>query len=401
MAQKPYYHDGKKYIEIRVYKRTPDGTRIRQKVKLNKNKHRISNQREADRIEFEIRKTLEDKSNSSLCWKWEQWHCECLKRMRLTLKESTAIDYDGGLKKWLPNEWIKKDIDKISRSGVYDLIFNGLKSMSEDVTSHTQKSVLRKIKRIFQMAIEEGLITLNPAIGIKIKTPPPKQLVLNSTEANTLLKEAKECNHRYYYHWAVALLTGMRNGELYSLQWKDIDFQTDLISITKQWTTKDGIHSTKNNKNRVIPISPNLKAVLLELKRLGPFQEHLRMGFNQQRVNSGVPMKSVETQLNDLVLPRCSEWRCGEQAAVLKGFCKMLGITEVRFHDLRATFITNLLSQGVSQAKTMAIVGHSSISTTNEYLRLAGVDVKVDTTDRLGYEPPKDSQSNIINFLGK
>ena len=38
--------------------------------------------------------------------------------------------------------------------------------------------------------------------------------------------------------------------------------------------------------------------------------------------------------------------------------------------DLRATFITNLLSEGVSLAKVMAIVGHDEVFTNNEYLRL-------------------------------
>lgn len=45
----------------------------------------------------------------------------------------------------------------------------------------------------------------------------------------------------------------------------------------------------------------------------------------------------------DLVLPRLQQWKDGEQAKVLRGFCSQIGITLVGFHDLRATFITNLL----------------------------------------------------------
>ena len=138
---------------------------------------------------------------------------------------------------------------------------------------------------------------------------------------------------------------------MYILRWPDIDLETGLISVTKQWTTKDGLHPTKNNRNRVVPISPDLKGLLLELKQLGPFKEVLRPGFNKQRKASGVPLENMATTLNDLVLPRGPEWRCGEQAKVLKAFCKQIGIPEINFHDLRATFITNLLSQGVSLAK--------------------------------------------------
>ena len=40
-------------------------------------------------------------------------------------------------------------------------------------------------------------------------------------------------------------------------------------------------------------------------------------------------------------------------------------------------------SEGVSLVKVMAIVGHSEISTTNEYLRLSGVDIKKDTAEEI------------------
>ena len=318
--------------------------------------------------------------------------------MRLTLKESTAISYDGGLKKWLPKEWKQKDIDKITRNDVFKLIFESLKN-NENANTHIQRAVLRKIRRIFQMAIEEGIITRNPSMGITVKAPPPEKKVLNSNQTNSLLWNGKDCNHRYYYHWAFALLTGMRNGEMYTLRWPDIDLETGLISVTKQWTTKDGLHSTKTNRNRVVPISPDLRELLLELRQLGPFRETFRPGFNKQRKASGIPLVSGEITFDDLVLPRCPKWRGGEQAKVLRAFCNQIGIPEIKFHDLRATFITNLLSQGVSLAKTMAIVGHSEIATTNEYLRLAGVDVKKDTTEKLGYTLQNEHPENVINIF--
>ncbi|MCY4644225.1 MAG: tyrosine-type recombinase/integrase [Bacteriovoracales bacterium] len=102
--------------------------------------------------------------------------------------------------------------------------------------------------------------------------------------------------------------------------------------------------------------------------------------------------------LDDLVLPRLREWRHGIQSKILSAFCRSLGITAVKFHDLRATFITNLLAQGVPLVKVMAIVGHAEMSTTNEYLRLAGVDVKDDTTDRLAYRLHDDSKGNVVHL---
>lgn len=75
----------------------------------------------------------------------------------------------------------------------------------------------------------------------------------------------------------------------------------------------------------------------------------------------------------------------------------MGNITPVKFHDLRATFITNLLSQGVPLVKVMSIVGHKKLETTDIYLRLAGVDIK-GATDALSYSVPTISTAtNIIS----
>src|SRR5690606_1773750 len=114
---------------------------------------------------------------------------------------------------------------------------------------------LKHVRRIFAMAIEEGILAKNPAKGIKVKVPESKKLVFNKTEVMALLEEAKKQNHPYYNHWVLALLTGMRTGELYALQWTDIDFESGFISITKSWNRKNGFGPTKSTLNRVVPIS--------------------------------------------------------------------------------------------------------------------------------------------------
>ena len=91
----------------------------------------------------------------------------------------------------------------------------------------------------------------------------------------------------------------------------------------------------------------------------------------------------------EFVLPHLEEWARGDQAKVLKAFCRGLGITDIKFHDLRATFITQMLRNGVALAKVMAIVGHSELKTTQGYLRLCGQDVK-GATDDLGIDLPED-----------
>ena len=126
-----------------------------------------------------------------------------------------------------------------------------------------------------------------------------------------------------YPMWVAALSTGMRSGELFALRWTDIDFEGRTIAVTKQWTSKNGYGPTKTQKNRVVPVSEDFLRYLKELR-----------------------LQSKDS--NDFVLPSLLEWENGEQAKVTKEFCQAIGITKIKFHDLRATFVTNLLASGES-----------------------------------------------------
>lgn len=244
MSQKIYFQGNQKCYDISISRRDANGKRLRKKAKFDYRGKRIISKQVADRIEYQLRKEVEKLCQQSNTLTWENWHEECLRRMRLTLLEGTVVCYDGCLKKWLLPEWRQKNLTEITKNDVFELVFEHVPS-KKPVTKHLQQSVLRRVRRIFAMAVEDDILGKNPAIGISIKIPPAKKKVINSNEANTLLRAAKDCNHRFYYHWAFALFTGMRNGELYALRWPDIDFETGLISVTKQWTSKDGLHSTK------------------------------------------------------------------------------------------------------------------------------------------------------------
>jgi integrase len=205
-----------------------------------------------------------------------------------------------------------------------------------------------------------------------VKAPVNEHAVLNKKEVDALLLQARLTNHPFYSVWVTALKTGMRSGELNALLWSDVDLEARIIHVTKSWSSKNGIKSTKSERNRVVPISDDLLTFLRELQ-----------------------LKSSATDPH--VLPRHIEWMRGGQAKVLREFCKRIGITSVRFHDLRATFITNLLVEGVSLAKVMAIVGHSHMETTDFYFRKAGVDLK-DATNGLGYDIPAFNDSQVVSI---
>lgn len=320
-------------------------------------------------MEFEFEREFAKLREEGIPYTWSEWFEIAKSRMKLDLKASTLLNYDSYLGKWVTPEWGNRDLKSVTRENVYDLVFE---EEEMKLSPHSRKTLLKYIKRLFQMALEEGIVDRNPAVGIKIHVPEVEQKVLTNEEVKIFMREAKITGHRFYPIWALALMTGMRSGELFALNWTDVDLDARMISITKQWTSKTGIGPTKTRRSRVVPISDELLTFLKELK--------LKQGGAES------------------VLPRLQEWENGEQALVTREFCQAIGVTQVKFHDLRATFITNLLARGESLARVMAMVGHSQIKTTNGYLRKAGVDVK-GGTDKLGYGIPEVKQASVLQLV--
>jgi site-specific recombinase XerD len=82
------------------------------------------------------------------------------------------MNYEGNLGKWATPHWKDRDLKSITRSDVYDVVtqFPG-----DELTPHSKRSLLKCIKRIFQMALEDAIIDRNPAIGIKVQVPEVEQ----------------------------------------------------------------------------------------------------------------------------------------------------------------------------------------------------------------------------------
>ena len=364
MAVKSYTLKGKKLFEVYVHGNDLRGKRIQ------KRKRGITSIKKAQDIEFEFDRELARVKEEDIYLRWDEWLTECLGIMKVNYRPSTAYSYEKICNKWLSGIWAKKELRSITKAEVHELLYQ---TMTDDVaTQATRKSVLKIVKRILQMAIDNGKLDRNPCQGLIVRVAETEMKVLANSEAQKLLAEAKKANHRFYQIWVVALFTGMRSGELISLKWSDIDFETEQINVVRSWNNKNGYTPTKSQKTRVVPIAGELLTFLKQLR--------LERGHEQ------------------FVLPPLHEWKRGDAAYVLKEFCKAIQITEIRFHDLRATFITNLLARGTPLVQVMAIAGHSDMETTNEYVRKAGIELQ-GATNRLGYTVPSENTAQVLELV--
>ena len=383
---KQYQFKGKKYYLVSASFTDSNGKRHQKQTRHDFNGSRFTSELQAKKHEVLFIDRLKSQANGDMeLATFKDYQLHFLKKMKNQLKKATLYQYDGDLNKHLPMDIQNSSLVEIKSERVSKLFHQDL--FDSGVSANSRKRILKHFRRVLREAVDEGVIPSNPANGIKIKVPPRDEPVLNSQEVNTLLREARKANHPFFYTWAFILFGGFRSGEAYSLRYSDIDDVSGVIKIRKQWTNKDGYHETKTNLIRTFELPNEIRNLLPELREIGPFSEELK-GLNGSR-----------EKVNDLILPRVPEWRYGNAAKVLKEFCRLIGITQVAVKDLRATFITNLLSQNASQAAVMRIVGHVKVSTLDHYLRLAGVDTK-GQADKISYHLPLASKDigNVVNL---
>lgn len=266
---------------------------------------------------------------------------------------STVSDYVSMMRTWT-KDWLDKPAAEISRGDGREVLDRVL---AQGRSKAFQKRLKNTINMIFNWGIESKIIrgvTHSPVFGLKIVLKEDKKPeILKLEEIRRLLKEARERNHPWYPIWAVALLTGMRNGELYALKWSDVDLEKGLITVQRSYNkrTKE-FKSTKAGYWRTVPISEELKCLL----------HHHHDGGDHGPVGL------------DFVLPRLDLWGQGAQARVLREFCTALGLIPIKFHTLRACFATQLISSGIEPIKVMKICGWLDLKTMARYVRLSGVE---------------------------
>lgn len=101
---------------------------------------------------------------------------------------------------------------------------------------------------------------------------------------------------------------------------------------------------------------------------------------------------------SDFVLPRMNKWTKGEQSRELRIFLKLVGLPQIRFHDLCATWATWLLGKGVVPSKVMAQGGWKELKTMMIYMRKAGISIQGSTSVLDGIQTHGVSQAEVVEL---
>lgn len=209
---------------------------------------------------------------------------------------------------------------------------------------NTINGYITKLSSVFISAQNTyNLITNLPTKNVNIKKSKDNlttyKRALNKNESNKLLKEFKDS--KYYLILLIALTCGLRLGEILGLTWDDIDTKKSILKVTKQWkrvTEKEyGFGTLKSkNSNREIPIPPKTNTVL-----------------------KNITVKNMNTRLFNFK-------STGSVSMCLNRLLR-LGKYNITIHELRHTYATKLIANGIDFKTAAKFLGHSVEQTMKTY----------------------------------
>jgi len=198
---------------------------------------------------------------------------------------------------------------------------------------------LARLRAIFTYAVQKEWLNRNPFSKgdplISMALEVPRERVLSTEEQRKILQACQTKQRRHVYPIVLtALDSGCRRGELLKLIWRDVDLEKGAITVLAE--------NAKTNKRRVIDLE---LITTTELRKLA---------------------KDSGGFADDLVFGIKSNFDAAWHAAMDEA-----GVTGARFHDCRATAITNWLLRGMGVPFAMTRSGHSDPRIFMRYVRMA------------------------------
>lgn len=230
------------------------------------------------------------------------------------------------------------------------------RKLAEGLAPATVRQLHVILHHALEDALRKGLVQRNVCDLVTAPRVPRHEIrPLTPEEADRLLAVVKD--ERLEALYVLALTTGMRQGELLGLRWRDVDLDDGVLAVrTTLQKHTDGYKLTEpktDRGRRQVPLLPEAVAAL-RTHRAHQLEERLAAGAAWEKSWDLVFCTEVGGPLNGISVLRYGFYP----------LLKRAGIAQVRFHDLRHTAATLLLREGVHPKIVAELLGHSAISIT-------------------------------------
>ncbi|HEY0428709.1 MAG TPA: site-specific integrase [Pyrinomonadaceae bacterium] len=200
------------------------------------------------------------------------------------------------------------------------------------------------LSAVFNLAKEFGELKDNPVNHVRYYTDlPTRERVLSEAEERILFDNIRD-DVRFSNQVEILLYTGMRRGELFKLQWRDVDLEEGYINLRKE--------TTKTNRARPLPMLSNVKAIF----------ENLRREAGEIHPET-IIFSGMDSQANTF-------------SNHFTEICRALGIESLTVHSLRHTFSTRTDECSVGAFAQKALLGHSKLTMTDRYTHVSKESLK-------------------------
>jgi len=265
----------------------------------------------------------------------------------LALKKSTVRYYSFQLDRFV--------LPTLGPTQLWDLNRVRIEAFLSDLrrkghASATIRGVRTTLSAVLQAAVERQYLEKNPVHGIRLRETEPRKekRFYSTTQVRTLLGELPEPCRTIV---ALAVLTGMRIGEILALRWKRVDVVRGTVEVAETFSEGEFGSPKTRSSHRAIPISSTLRQIL-EAHR----QRTLRSKPDDLVFTTpiGTPM-SPKNLYNRVLAPACDRMQQ----------------PRISWHSFRHTNATLLAEVGESVKTAQALLGHSDVATTlNTYMHV-------------------------------
>jgi integrase len=234
------------------------------------------------------------------------------------------------------------------------------------VTASQQRRIGTTLRVAVGQALEDGLLHVNPCQRVSKPRVEPKEMQIWDSEQTVRFLETARSN-RLHALYVLALDTGLRQGELFGLQWPDIDFPTGSLFVQRSLEEVKGKLRTKDTKTK-----KSRRRVVLSSVALEALHEHRKRMLAEGHMDGPVFCDTQGGYLRKSNVVRRSFDRIVAQAnameaeAATKAGRTPAPLPRIRFQDLRHTSATLLLLANENLKVVSERLGHASVKITGD-----------------------------------